>query len=252
MKFLILSSIIVLLLITEISFTYAKDHELFSNKVDINKILASEIANIPSKRDKYDIQFKIYLRDYNNLTNEVKHKDKERKIRHKTIKIQRDLIDNYNKEIERTGRHNDTTKRIGQIEVRGINEIEYKKRLAIQSVVYILCLTVVILLLVAQVIDKRTAIIIYGVGLLLLGLYVFYRLFIEQSNVDDHFYKKYNFVKASEEEMLLSKLNYKKSLKKTNEIDVDEIYRNNNIPSNSIDVSEYINVASGNNQKCSN
>ena len=74
MKFLILSSIIVLLLITEISFTYAKDHELFSNKVDINKILASEIANIPSKRDKYDIQFKIYLRDYNNLTNEVKHK----------------------------------------------------------------------------------------------------------------------------------------------------------------------------------
>lgn len=252
MKFVILSSIIVLLLITEISFTYERDHESFSNELEINKILASEIANIPSKRDKYDIQFKIYLKDYNKLTDEVKHKDKERKIRFKTIKIQRDLIDNYTKEIERSERHNDTNKRIGQIEVRSISEVEYKKKLAIQSIIYIICLTVVLLLLRVGIVDKTTAIILYILGLVVLGVYIFFMLFVKQSNVDDHYYKKYNFVKPSEEEMLQSKLNYKKSLKKLKEPDVDQVYKNNNIPANSIDVSEYINIASGNNQKCSN
>jgi hypothetical protein len=252
MKIVILSSIIVLLLINEITFTYSKDHELFSTDVEIDEILSNEIANIPSKRDKYDIQFKIYLRDFNKLTNEVKHKDKERKIRFKTIKIQRDLIDNYNSEIVNSARHNETNKRADQIEIREISEIEYKKGLAINSLIFIVCLTLVLLLLRTNLVSKTTAIIIYALGLLGVAIYIFFMLFVKQSNVDDNYYRKYNFVKPSEEQILQSKLDYKKSLRKLSEPDVDEIYKNNSIPANSIDVSEYINKALGNNQKCSN
>lgn len=250
MKLTILLSIIVLLLINEISFTYLQDRELFKNGVD--DILAKELANIPSKRDKYGIQFKIYLKDFGRLTNDVKHKDKERNMRFKTIKIQRNLINNYDNEIKKTKRNQQTNKRITEIESRENNEIEYKTNLAIKSLIYVVCLTLILLLYKANIISKMASIIFYVIGLFLLICYLFYMLLVKQSNVDDHYYKQYNFIKPSEEEILLSRLRYEKN-KKEGEMSVDEIYKNNNIPANSIDVSEYINEVNDerNNQTCS-
>lgn len=242
----ILLSIIALLLINEISITSSLDRESFIDNVDIDALIAKEVVNIPSKRDKYDIQFKMYIKQFNNLTNLVKDKDYERKLRDKTIQIQRNLIESYNKEINTGNRNNETGKRIGEIEVRGIGEALYKKKLAVHSIILIICLTIILLLYKADKITKKAAVVLYVLGLIAIALYVFYKLYITQSNVDDHYYKKYNFVKPTKEEVLLSKLNYEKSLRKNNERSVDDI--NNNIPANSIDISEYINDM---NEKCS-
>lgn len=253
MNVTILLSIIVLLLINEISVTYYRDHrERFTDHETIEEKIARELANISSKRDKYDITFKIYYKDFEEKTDKVKQIDNEKKIRLKTINIQRTLIDNYQKEITRINRENQTLKRNDEIESREIGEIEYKKNLAITSIIYLICLSIVFLLYKADVVDKKKMIILYGIGLLILLLYILYKMLIIQSNVDDHYYKKYNFVKPSETEILKSKLEYEKRKKDEFKYNFftyllfgskNRVRENSGdkIRGNSIDVSEYIN-----------
>ena len=252
MKVTILLSIIALLLINEISVSYNRDHEGFSEGESVEEKIAKEIANIPSKRDKYDITFKIYSKYFQEKTDKVKQIDHEKKIRVKTINIQRNLIENNEKEITRINRENQTVKRNDEIESREIGEIEYKKNLAMTSLIYLVCLSVVFLLYKGDIVDRKTMIVLYVIGLLCLVVYVLYKVYVSQSNVDDHYYKKYNFVKPSETEILKSKLEYEKRKRKpknpgffstlfgSNNNDIDE-HQGSKIRGNSIDVSEYIN-----------
>jgi hypothetical protein len=241
MKAKILLSIIILLLINELSINYSKKRERFYQDNNYDKLLTDLILNIPSGLDKYNIQQNHILKKFNDFTEKVKKINHEKNVRRKTILIQRNMIDNNDKDIYNGSRQNQTSKRNDQIEVREISEIEYKKNLAIKTLIFIICLSVVLLIYKRDLITRVQAIVLYVLGLIIWAIYLVFMLKIKQSNVDDNYYKKYNFIKPSEEEVLQSKLNYQKKLRKMDERNVEEVYKNNSIPANSIDINEYIN-----------
>jgi hypothetical protein len=180
---------------------YFADHDTLNN-INIDFASLSNLGNDSVRAELWNLLKEMY--EVGTLTSKSNYVDKQRLDN--ILKSQEYIISDDGVLINNLKSVDNTMKRQMEINFNEYRKTQYNLRVIKQAIVFIAIILIIPALVKFGILEKKVGLVVWFILLVVLLIYVIFMIVVKNRNRDDIDFKKYNFVKPTDEEVARSRI----------------------------------------------